>query len=244
MIQRRFCKLYALLIFICAGAALYAQGPLSLDDEPHYIRLLSNEYCKVYSLNLGRLEETKPVAHEHNWVWLSLVGRVTEARGGTTFQSVAEPMGHEEGYAAHFGWTVTPYAVRNDQINDYQGIVVDIMKADESRYRHDVPYPNRTASFLPPGDTGKAYENVLVKTNVEIDNLQLFAGDVWEVTSSGAGHLLVAMTDVNLERATKDAAPTIIRLNRGEVKWFTDAATASYKNAGRETARFAILQMK
>ena len=235
-------KLCAFIIL--AASFLQAQSPLSLDEEPHYALLLSNEYCKVYSLALGRLEETKPVAHEHDWVWLSLIGRVTEARGGTTFQSVGEPMEHEEGYSAHFRWPVTPYAVRNDHINEYQGVVVDIMKGDESRYRGNIPSLDRAAQFVPPGDTEKSYQNSLVKTNVEVDNLQLLAGDAWEVTSNGPGHLLVAMTGVDLRREVKDAAPVTIRLNRGEVKWLADSVTATYKNAGRETSRFAILQMK
>jgi len=226
-----------------AAAVLHAQGPLSLDEEPHYALLLSNEYCKVYSINLGRLEETKPVAHEHDWVWLSLTGRVTEARGGTTFQSVGEPVGHEAGYSVHFRFPVKPYTLRNDHINEYQGIVVELMKGDESRYRGD-PSLNPNAEFLSPGDTEKSYVNSLVKTNVEIENLQLLAGDAQEVSSNAVGHLLVAMTDVELRCEAKDAAPVTVRLSRGEVKWFADAATATYKNAGREVARFAILQMK
>jgi hypothetical protein len=35
-----------------------------------------------------------------------------------------------------------------------------------------------------------------------------------------------------------------IQLSRGEVKWLSEAATATYTNAGKDAARFAILQMK
>jgi len=52
------------------------------------------------------------------------------------------------------------------------------------------------------------------------------------------------MTDVDLRREVKDAKPTEIQLRRGEVKWIAEAATATYTNAGKEPARFAVLQMK
>jgi len=40
--------------------------PSSIDDESHYSRIFSNEFCKVYVIALDRLGETKPVAHERN----------------------------------------------------------------------------------------------------------------------------------------------------------------------------------
>lgn len=234
--------LFALMML--SGALIGQAAVVSMDDEPHYSRVFANDVCKVYQITLGRLEETKPVAHEHNWVWISLTGRVTEAPGGTMFQSVGEPVGHEAGYSVHFRFPVQPYSLRNDHVNDYQGIVVEIMKPDESRYRAGDPSLNPVAGFLSPGDTDKSYLTSLVKTNVEVDNLQLLAGASQEILASGGGHLLVAMTDVDLRREAKDVPPMPIRLARGEVKWFPDAAMATYTNAGNDPARFAVFKMR
>jgi hypothetical protein len=230
---------------VLATSVLIAQDPaLSIDDESHYSLIFGNQFCRVYAISLDRLGETKPIAHERNWVWMSLAGRVTEALGGSTFQSVGEPVGHEEGYSVHFRYPVSSHALRNDHINPYQGVVVELMKADESRYRTGDPSLNAGASFASPGDTEKSYLTWLVKTNVEIDNLQLLGGAAQEVHAKSDGHLLVAMTDVDLRREVKDAKPMEIHLGRGEVKWIADAATATYTNAGKDAARFAILQMK
>jgi hypothetical protein len=238
-------RLGALWAFVfVVMVALHAQSPVSLDDEPHYARVFSNEFCKVYVIALDRLGETKPVAHERNWVWMSLAGTVTEASGGTTFQSVGEPVGHEEGYSVHYRFPVSSYALRNDHINPYQGVAVELMKADESRYRMGDPSLNPTAGFLSPGDTEKSYLTTLVKTNVEIDNLQLLGGAAQEVHASSDTQLLVAMTDVDLQREVKDGKPAEIQLGRGEVKWLAEAATATYANAGKDAARFVLLQMK
>ena len=232
------------LVMVSAIALSAQDTSVSIDEEMHYSRVFSNEFCKVYAISLDRLGETKPVAHERNWVWMSLTGRVTEALGGTTFQSVGEPVGHEEGYSIHFRYPVASHALRNDHINPYQGIVVELMNADESRYRTGDPTLNVGASFASPGDTEKSYLTWLVKTNVEIDNLQLLGGGSLEVHANSDAHLLVAMTDVDLRREAKDGKPIKVQLSRGEVKWLSDAATATYTNAGKDAARFAILQMK
>jgi len=236
-------RILAAIVIISAISLSAQDTTISIDDEPHYSRIFSNEFCKVYTISLDRLGETKSIAHERNWLWMSLAGRVTEALGGTTFQSVGEPVGHEEGYSVHFRYPVSSHALRNDHINPYQGVVVELMKADESRYRLD-PSLNAGASFASPGDTEKSYLTWLVKTNVEVDNLQLLGGAALEVHAKSDAHLLVAMTDIDLRREGKNGKPMEIQLSRGEVKWIADAATATYTNAGKEPARFAVLQMK
>jgi hypothetical protein len=235
----------ALFVFaIAAISILTAQdAPLRIDDEPHYARIFSNEFCKVYAVSLDRLGETKPIAHERNWVWMSLAGRVTEASGGTLFQSVSEPVGHEAGYAVHYRYPVRPYALRNDHINPYEGVVVELMKADESRWSGD-PSLNAATEYLSSGDVEKSYVTFLAKTNVEIENVQLLGEAAQEIPASSNGQLLVALTDVDLRRETKDAPRTKIQLTRGEVKWLADATTATYTNAGRDAVRFVLLQMK
>jgi len=232
-------------VVIVSAVTLFAQETaVSIDDEPHYSRIFSNEFCKVYEIALDRLGEAKPITHERNWLWMSLAGRVTEASGGTTFQSVGEPVGHEEGYSVHYRFPVHSYALRNDHINPYQGVVVELMKADESRYRIGDPSLNPATGFLSPGDTEKSYLTTLVKTNVEIDNLQLLGGAAQEVHASSNAHLLVAMTDIDIRREVKDVPLTEIHLSRGEVKWIAVASTATYTNVGKDAARFALLQMK
>jgi hypothetical protein len=52
------------------------------------------------------------------------------------------------------------------------------------------------------------------------------------------------MTDIDLRCEVKDGKPMEIELSRGEVKWIADAVTATYTNAGKDAARFAILQMQ
>ena len=123
----------AVLVFAIVATSIVTgqDAALGIDDEPHYSRIFSNEFCKVEAIALDRLGKTPAIAHERNWLWMSLAGPVTEASGGTTLQSVGEPVGHEEGDSVHYRFPVSSYDLRNDPINPYQGVVVELMKADQ-----------------------------------------------------------------------------------------------------------------
>ena len=74
-------RILAAIVIISAISLSAQDTTISIDDEPHYSRIFSNEFCKVYTISLDRLGETKSIAHERNWLWMSLAGRVTEALG-------------------------------------------------------------------------------------------------------------------------------------------------------------------
>lgn len=236
--------LLTIAMLLTIETATAQNAVVTMDDEPHYSRVFSNEYCSVYRLALGRLEQTKPIAHEHNWIWMSLAGKVQETWGGTVFQDVHEPLGYKPGYTIHFRWPVNPYALRNDHMDSYEGVVVELMREDDSLNRVRDASLDHVSGFLGPGDTEKSYVSSLVKTNVEVDNVQLLTGTAERIRGTGAGQLLVAITDVELIRQVNSSQSARFQLGRGEVKWFSDSTSAIYKNLGAQTGRFALLQMK
>jgi hypothetical protein len=213
-----------------------------MDDEPHYSRVFSNEYCRAYTIDLGRLEETKPVAHEHDWVRMSLGGSVEQAWGGTLFAS----LGYEDpdGYYVSFLYPVNRLTLRNPRGVPYRALVVEIMQSDDSRNRVSDPSLNPFTQRLGPGvDLYASYVTSLTKTSVEIYNVQLLAGAEREIRSNAAGTLFVAMTDVDLQRQPKGAEPKAVQLSKGDVKWFPEG-TATFKNVGKGHARFVLMEMK
>jgi hypothetical protein len=232
-----------LLLATYVSAKAFAQETaVRMDDESHYSRIFSNEYCRAYIVNLGRLEETKPVVHERDWVRMTLQGTVEQAWAGTTFSS----KGYEdpEGYEISFLFPVNRVTLRNPRSEPYRAMIVEIMKADDSRNRWRDPSLNPFVQRLGPGvDPRDSYVTSLTKTSVEILNVQLLGGDAREIRSTGTGALLVAMTDVNLLRQQKEGGPRKLQIGKGEVKWLPPGA-ATFKNLGEEPARFVVLDMK
>ena len=233
---------WILSIGICLSARVVAQEQVvSMDSEPHYSRVFSNEYCRAYIVSLGRLEETRPVVHEHDWVRMTLNGTVEQAWGGTLYSSAA----HEdpEGYVISFFFPVSRVTLRNPRNEPYRAMIVEIMQGDESRNRLRDPSLDPFAQKLGPGvDPHVTYVTTLTKTSVDIANVQLLGGDSKELHSAGMGALLVAMTDVRL-LVQHDGESKELRLSKGDVQWFP-AAALSFKNQDKELARFVVLEMK
>ena len=231
-----------LAIGICLGARVAVQEQIvTMDDEPHYSRVFSNEYCRAYIVSLGRLEETKPVVHEHDWVRMTLNGTVEQAWGGTTYSGA--PYEDPEGYVISFLFPVSRVSLRNPRSEPYRAMIVEIMQGDESRNRLRDPSLDPFAQKLGPGvDPHVSYVTTLTKTSVEIMNVQLLGGDSRELHSTGMGALMVAITDLSL-LLRKDGEAKELRLSKGDVQWFPGAVPL-LKNQDKEPARFVVLEMK
>jgi hypothetical protein len=48
-----------LVLAVFANTAALAQNVVTMDEEPHYSRVFSNDYCRAYMVNLGRLDENQ-----------------------------------------------------------------------------------------------------------------------------------------------------------------------------------------
>jgi len=239
--KNRFAAL--LLIGICFSVPGSAQDQiLGMDNEPHYSRAFSNEYCRAYAVTLNRLEETKPVVHEHDWVRMTLSGTVEQASGGTLYSS----KGYEDpdGYVISFLFPVRRVSLRNPHNDPYRGMIVEIMKADDSRNRVNDPSLSHFGQTIGPGvDPHTSYVTVLTKTSVEIMNVQLLGGDSKELHSEGVGALLGAITDADLSASQKNGEAKELHFSKGDLRWFNGAAPA-LKNLGKDPTRFAVLEMK
>jgi hypothetical protein len=202
------------------GSRVAAQEQIvSMDNEPHYSRIFSNEYCRAYAVRLGRLEETKPVAHEHDWVRMALHGMTEQAWGGTLFARTLYE--DPEGSLISFLFPVDRLTLRNPGMGPYQGVIVEIMKSDDSRNRLNDSSLNHFGQMLGPGiDPHLSYVTSLTKTSVEIMNVQLLGGDSKELHSIGAGSLVLALTDLDLSRTQAEGQAKELQLTKGDVQWF------------------------
>jgi hypothetical protein len=71
-----------------------------------------------------------------------------------------------------------------------------------------------------PGvDPHVSYVTTLTKTSVEIMNVQLLAAESRELHSTGAGGLLIAMSELNLSHLHHDGNSDELRRAKGEVHW-------------------------
>lgn len=232
-----------LLVLLAASTTALGQAVVSMDDEPHYSLAFSNEYCRAYIVSLGRLETTKPVAFPHDWVRVTLSGTFEQASGGTLFSKT----GYEdpEGYYLSFSFGVDKITLRNPRNDPYTAVVVQIMNSDDSRNRLGDTSLDPFSKLLGPGvDPHKSYVTTLTKTSVNIRNVQVVGGDAQDIRFDGVGSLLIAITDLDLQRQIRGAESRDFQLSKGEIKWLPAGSTVSFKNMRKEPARFAVLEFR
>jgi mannose-6-phosphate isomerase class I len=137
-------------------------------------------------------------------------------------------------------------ALRNPRNEPYREVIVEILQHDTTPLQYD---PHTGSYFYPNSDslgTGPdphvSYITSLTNTSVDIMNVQLVAGDS-KPQPADEGALIVAITDADLAIARKTGGQRQLPLAQGEVKWLADSM-GTFKNDGRQTARFAIFGMK
>jgi hypothetical protein len=214
---------------------------VSMDEEPHYSQVFSNGYCRVYSVQVNRLEETKPVTHEHEWVRVTLGGKVEQAWSSTVYSSA--PYEDPEGYIVSFLKAVDRVSLRNPGIPPYRALIVEVLKKDDSANRLNDPSLAPFVQTVGPGvDPHASYATNLTKTSVDIWNVQLLGGASQELHSPGTGALIIATTDVHLVPLAKGGSKEL-QLSRGDVQWI-DGDASGFKNLEKTPARFVVLEMR
>lgn len=232
----------AISVAISSAQVIAQEKILSMEDEPHYSQVFSNEFCRAYLVELGRLAETKPVVHEHDWVRMTLSGVAEQASGGTLYSTTGEE--DPDGYLISFLFPVNRLSLRNPHSDPYRSVVVEIMKKDDTLNRLSDPTLSQFAQTVGPGvDPHASYINSLTRTSVNILNVQLIGGDSRDLNTPGYGALLVAITDANFSYETKEGKTKELHLSKGDVQWF-DGAAPKLKNTDRDPARFAVLEMR
>jgi hypothetical protein len=100
------------------------------------------------SVELGRLAETKPVVHEHDWVRMTLSGAAEQASGGTLYSTTGEP--DADAHLIFFLFPVNRLSLRNPHNDPYRSVIVEIMKKDDTLNRLDDPTLSQLAQIEGP----------------------------------------------------------------------------------------------
>lgn len=231
-----------LILALIMTAFARAQDIVKMDDEPHYSLVFNNEYCRAYLVNLGRLEEAKPVVHEHDWVRVTLGGIVEQAWNGTVFGSASYE--DAEGYIVSFLPPVSRVALRNPRSEPYRALIVEILKNDDSEYRWRDTSLDAFARTLGPGvDTHASYLTTLTKTSVAVMNVQLVRRDSKQIKTKAAGILLLGMTAVDMSYKSNTDPTQKLQLAKGDVRWMAESG-GTFENLADSPARFVVLAMK
>ncbi|MCU1270978.1 MAG: hypothetical protein JWN74_2272 [Acidobacteriaceae bacterium] len=209
-------------------------GCLDAADESHHQLFYENEDARVLLLELPRIASTQPHCHAHPYLYI-VTG---ESKSSTTPEGKATFSHDWNGPEARFVYRPVKQVIRNESMIAFREVIVETL--------HSVHYDPLEVSYdtdLFPGDLGSAKPTWTVsftRGDLTAFKTQLAPGD--NATFGSPNHVLIAVTDVKLQRTSAETAPQELELNAQEVHMLSGGSQFKLTNAGSHSATFILIE--
>jgi len=226
-------KFGILAAFLLCNSLAPVQEAVDIAAEPHYRLLLENDQVRVFALTLHP-DESAFVHLQHSFMTVTLQdGEIIIWDEGKS------PIQHFQVHngQTNFIWLTHGQQAqgmsggfRNDRMKDYRNITIEFLDADIgwSLFNNGTT----TALLAAPGS--------MFLGGAIVADVLLQPGDSFPPPPKPGAELVIPVSNVDL----KGAGAIRIRNSPGEVAWIPLARTAPLTNAGREPARYIIVEFQ
>lgn len=227
MVRMKCRLLIAIMLFLSAALSLGAQSAKCGDaaEDPHFSVLFENSRVRVLSLELGRIESTKPFTYKRPHMAVvtteSRTTSIPQGGGGITHDWYRGDI--------DFIYNTDCRTLRNELSTAHRQIVVETYLPVDYKSYQDYETALTDLSTVKPTTSVSFTRGGLTATRH-----QVASGDAADV--NGGDHVLIALTDIELQ--TEDGKD--ISLGTQEVKLLSGNIN-KLKNTGSKQARFVIV---
>ncbi len=227
------CCFFALFLFVSlAPAQTVSPEPCpSLDaaDEPHHSVIFRNAAVRVLELQLTRITNTAPHCHQYSYLM------VATSESHTT----DGPMG-TDWYPGDARWIYGPSTsqVRNDGSMTYRAIEVETLRTQTYSWTRRNQYANPFGADQ--GTVRPTWTQTFSRGGLAATKAQLASGDGLDVSSPD--HLLIAITDLELEALKPGGAAEKVSLPRGDTLMFPAGSASKLTNRSSDLAKFVLVE--
>jgi hypothetical protein len=232
----RFVVILRLLAIAMAVLPVCAQAGECVDaaDESHHQVLYQNTDARVLLLELPRIASTQPHCHAHPYLYV-VTG---ESRSSTTPDGKATFSHDWNAGEARFIYSPAKQVIRNESMIPFREVIVETLHSVQ--YNPLDPSDDRN---LFPGDLGSAKPTWTVsftRGDLSAYKTQLAPGD--DASFGSANHVLIAITDVKLQRSREKADPDEIQLDAQDAQILSGGSPLKLTNAGSHPATFIVIE--
>jgi hypothetical protein len=229
----RAMKLGILTALLFVWSLAPAQEATDIAAEPHHHLLLENDQVRVFALTLHP-DESAAVHLQHSFMTVTLQDGeiIIWDQGKSPIQHFQVHKGQ-----TNFVWLTHEQQAqgvsggfRNDRMKDYRNITIEFFDPDIGWYL--VNNGTTTGLLTAPG-------SMFLGGAIAADVL-LQPGDSFPAPEKPGAELVIPVSDVNL----RSASDIGIRKSSGEAAWIPAGHTSALTNAGREPARFIIVEFQ
>jgi quercetin dioxygenase-like cupin family protein len=210
----------------CASNSVAPEAAVPVENEPHHVTVLKNDYLQVFHVTLepGETSLLHTHAHDDAAVRLSTATVASEGPG--------EPMGQGEpvrpGQVSARTCEPTPVTHRVHNIGTTRFVVMDVQILKR-------PEGPPSSPIKPP-----AAEN----SQIRVYHYELSPGAVSAPHTHTRPYLLVAVTDVSLLVSTADGHSLTVPLCAGEFRWVEAADAHAFCSDGNTNGIVVEFELK
>jgi len=228
--------IFGLLAIAISAVPMRAQAGECIDaaDESHHQVLFQNADARVLLLELMRIASTQPHCHAHPYLYV-VTG---ESRSSTTPDGKASFSHDWNAGEARFIYSPAKQVIRNESMIPFREVIVETLHSVQ--YNPLDPSDDRD---LFPGDLGSAKPTWTVsftRGDLTAFKTQLAPGD--DASFGSSNHVLIAITDVKLQRSREKADPDEIELDAQEARILPGGSTLRLTNTGPHPATFIVIE--
>lgn len=203
-------------------------------DESHHQVLYQNADARVLLLELPRIASTQPHCHAHPYLYV-VTG---ESRSSTTPEGKATFSHDWNAGEARFIYSPAKQVIRNESMIPFREVIVETLHSVQ--YNPLDPSDDRD---LFPGDLGSAKPSWTVSfTRGDLTTYKAQLAPGHEATFGSSNHVLIAITDVKLQRGQEKADPDDIELDAQEARILPGGSSLKLTNAGSHSATFIVIE--
>lgn len=223
-------KLRVIALLLLACAQLLAQsGEVEITAEPNHKLLLQNDRVRVFKADVPAHGRTLLHRHRHDYFIIALAAAdaVSEVPG-------KPPAGGKLKLGeVHFAPGGFAHLVSNLSDSSFPTVDVEIMQPTSFEWDEE-----RGVNVL----EGGTQEILFVKDGVRASETDLQPHAMIPRHTHKVPHLVIAVSDIDLESTVEGKPVTHTRLKSGEVAWVPGGLTHTVMNAGHQNAKYVALE--
>ncbi len=223
-------KKFLALLIVLATTALAAQE-VEITAEPSHHLALENAYVRVFKVEAPPHASTLVHWHRHDYMYVTLGDSYIE---NDVKDKPPVTLRFKDG-EAHYSPAPFAHAAKNLADTPFRNVTIEFLKSDDSKWD-----PDRGLSVL----HGGTIDILFVKDGARVSDVDLQPdGIIPEHTHTGP-HLLVAVTDLDLEAKPAGKPATHLQLKAGDIKWIEGGITHTVTNVGKQEAKMITVEFK
>jgi quercetin dioxygenase-like cupin family protein len=220
------------LLLLLSTTLLFAQSPeVEITSEPSHHLALENAYVRVFKVEAPPHASTLVHWHRHDYMYVTLGDSYIE---NDVKGKPPVTLKFKDG-ETHYSPATFAHAAKNLADTPFRNVTIEFLKNDDSKWD-----PDRGLSIL----HGGTIDILFVKDGARVSDIDLQPGGIIPEHTHTGPHLLVAVTDVDLEAKAAGKPATHLQLKAGDIKWIEGGITHTVINAGKQEARMITVEFK